>query len=55
MYEAILALAENPRPPQAKPLSGPDNWSRRVTDYRIVYTTDDEAREVTIFRAWHRR
>ena len=55
VYEAILALAENPRPPQAKPLRGVDKWSCRVGDYRIVYTIDDDAQEVTIFRARHRR
>ena len=55
VYEVILALAENPRPPRAKPLRGPDKWSRRVGDYRIVYTIDDDAQEVTIFRARHRR
>lgn len=55
IYQAILALGEYPRPPQARRLRGPDFWSRPVGDYRIVYTIDDEAKEVTIYRAWHRR
>jgi mRNA interferase RelE/StbE len=55
IHRAILDLRENPRPPQAKPLRGPDFWSRRVGDYRIVYTIDDDARVVTIYRVRHRR
>ena len=55
LYQAILGLGEDPRPPQAKRLRGPNFWSRRVGDYRVVYTIDDDARVVTIYRAWHRR
>ena len=55
VYQAILDLREDPRPPQAKQLRGPNFWSRRVGDYRIVYTIDDDDGTVTIYRAWHRR
>ena len=55
IYQAILDLSEDPRLPQAKRLRGPNFWSRRVGDCRIVYTIDDDARAVTIYWAGHRR
>ena len=55
IYQVILDLSQYPRPPQAKRLRGPNFWSRRVGDYRIVYTIDDDARVITVYRAWHRR
>ena len=52
----ILALADNPRPPGCKKLSGyRDQWRVRVGDWRVVYLIDDEAKLVTITRVAHRR
>ena len=47
--DAVHALAEDPRPRQSEKLTGrADRWRRRVGDYRIVYTIDDDAHVVTI-------
>lgn len=54
-YEAILGLAENPRPPGVKKLEEGKGWRIRVGNYRIVYTIDDSARQVTVFKVGHRR
>lgn len=59
-YERVMAavryLAENPRPATAKPLTGRrGSWSLRVGDYRVIYTTNDDARVVTVLGVAHRR
>lgn len=52
----ILALADNPRPPGCKKLTGyKDQWRVRVGDWRVIYLIDDEANLVTITRVAHRR
>lgn len=48
-------LAQEPRPPGAKKLSGRTDYSLRVGTYRILYDIDDEARTVIIYRIKHRR
>ena len=54
--DAIHALADDPRPRQSKQLrSRAGQRSRRIGDYRIIYTIDDDARVVTIVRIRHRR
>ncbi len=39
---AILALADEPRPPGCVKLKGREGWHIRVGDYRIDYGIDDE-------------
>lgn len=52
----IDALAERPRPPGAKTLSGHDElWRIRVGAYRIVYTIEDDVLVVLVVRVGHRR
>jgi mRNA interferase RelE/StbE len=55
--EAIVQLAENPRPAGVKMLHGrlQEGWRVRVGEYRILYRIDDSAREVRIFEIGHRR
>jgi len=54
--QAIDGLAINPRPPTAKTLQGDSSILRiRVGDYRILYTIDDAALLVLVFRIGHRR
>lgn len=52
----IDALAENPRPPNAKQLS--DRFRGimrlRIGSYRVSYTIDEKARTVDVLRAGHR-
>ena len=52
---AILALADDPRPPGCTRLRGRDDWRIRVGDYRIVYGIDDEQRVVEIPNVAHHR
>jgi mRNA interferase RelE/StbE len=53
---AIAALADDPRPPGAKLLSGPDRrWRIRVSDYRILYRIDDDSLVVVVVRVRHRK
>ncbi len=52
----LLALEQGPRPPGTVKLTNyTDRWHIRVGDYRIIYTIDDQAQEVTILRIVHRR
>ena len=39
---AIELLADEPRPPAAKPLRGRPAWRVRVGDYRIIYEIIDD-------------
>ena len=52
----ILALADNPRPPGCKKLSGfKDQWRIRIGNYRVVYVIEDAIITVTVTRVAHRR
>ena len=53
--EAILALAEEPRPQGAIKLTGLEGYRIRVRDMRILYRIDDQAKEVIVYRVKHRR
>jgi len=52
----ISALANDPRPLGCEKLAGAANaWRVRQGDYRILFTVDDEARVVDVFKIGHRR
>lgn len=54
--KAIDKLEKEPRPQGTKKLSGTkDGYRVRVSDYRILYTIDDQRKIVTIYRIRHRR
>lgn len=53
--EHIDGLAQNPRPPDSKPLTDQPGYRLRVGVYRILYEIDDAARLVTGYRVKHRR
>jgi mRNA interferase RelE/StbE len=54
--EAVLELAENPRPDGVTKLKGSDRTYRvRVGDYRVVYDIYDQERVVALIRCQHRR
>jgi mRNA interferase RelE/StbE len=57
VLEAIMALSVQPRPPQAKALTGEfKGYLRiRVGSYRIVYQIQSEVLVVMIIRIGHRR
>jgi mRNA interferase RelE/StbE len=55
LARAIDALADTPRPPQAKALQGSEALLRvRVGDYRVIYRVIDGAEEVRVIRIGHR-
>jgi mRNA interferase RelE/StbE len=54
----ISLLAEEPRPPAAKMLSGNDAprlWWVRTGDYRVIYTIEDDVLLVLVINVRHRR
>ena len=52
---AIDLLADEPRPPAAKKLTGRPEWRVRTGDYRILYRIQDEILLVVVVDAGHRR
>lgn len=51
----LQGLAANPRPHGSEKLSGEDRHRIRQGDWRIVYSIDDEKKEVVIVKVGHRR
>jgi mRNA interferase RelE/StbE len=53
---AIQALAQNPRPPGCKKLSGEDSvWRIRVGNYRVVYYIQDKQLLVLVLKLGDRK
>jgi mRNA interferase RelE/StbE len=48
--KAILSLSGNPRPHGSKKLTGKEGYRIRDRNYRVLYTIDDEAKIVVIYR-----
>ena len=56
LWPRIKALADQPRPTQARKLRGAEKAYRlRVRRYRIIYTIDDQQKLVTITAIRHRK
>ena len=56
LWPRMKALAQDPRPRQAKRLKGAEKAYRlRVRAYRVVYTVDDEQKMVVVTAVRHRR
>ncbi len=53
--ERILALEDNPRPLGSRKLRGGEAYRLRVGDYRVLYTSDDQARRIFVYCVAHRR
>ena len=56
--DALLRrLSVNPRPRGVVRLRGRESvgWRVRVGEYRVLYTVDDDARMVRVYRIAHRR
>ncbi|MEJ2733781.1 MAG: type II toxin-antitoxin system RelE/ParE family toxin [Anaerolineae bacterium] len=52
----IRALAENPRRPGCRKLTGSENdWRIRIGDCRAIYETDEAEKAVRVYRIRHRR
>lgn len=52
---AIALLADDPRPPGARPLRGRPAYRVRVGDYRVIYTIEDDVLLVVVVDLGHRR
>ncbi len=52
---AIQQLADNPRPPQSKKLSGQERFRIRQGNYRILYTIEDDHLVVCVVKVGNRR
>ena len=55
IMSAIGSLADNPRPPQSKKLSGHDRYRLRHGVYRIIYSIEDDKLIVCVVKVGHRR
>ena len=52
----IQALADDPRPPGCRKLTGSESdWRIRIGDHRVVYEIDEIENAVRVFRVRHRR
>ncbi len=54
VVDRIAVLADDPRPPGCRKLSGRDAYRIRQGAYRIVYTVDDGEVVVEVVRVAHR-
>ena len=52
---AIKSLAEDPRPPQSKKLSGDEKYRLRSGVYRILYSIEDDKLIVCVVKVRHRK
>lgn len=55
ILKRIEGLAENPRPNDAKKLSGEEKYRIRFGGYRILYLIEDGVLIVYVFKVAHRR
>lgn len=52
---AISALANNPRPPQARKLAGSEKYRLRCGIYRVLYELWDDVLVVCVVKVAHRK
>lgn len=55
ILQRIQGLADNPRPQGCEKLSGEEKYRVRQGWYRIVYSVDEGARNVLVFKVAHRK
>lgn len=53
--EAIFRLADEPRPPGCKKLTGREGWRLRVGRYRILYEITEATLTIIVLDMGHRR
>lgn len=53
--QAIVSLAETPRPVGCKKLANRDAWRVRMGDYRVIYEIHDRELVVIVIRVVHRK
>jgi len=52
---AIGALADDPRPPQSRKLSGSEKYRLRCGVYRVLYEIQDDVLVVCVVKVGHRK
>jgi mRNA interferase RelE/StbE len=55
IMEAIQALADDPRPPQSRKLSGSEKYRLRCGAYRVLYEIQDDVLIVCVVKVGHRK
>lgn len=55
ILERIYLLINNPYGQNSQKLGGGKGYRIRIGDYRVVYTVDKTAKEITVIRIRHRR
>lgn len=55
IIEAINALADDPRPPQSRKLSGAEKYRLRCGVYRVLYEIQDNVLVVCVVKVGHRK
>jgi mRNA interferase RelE/StbE len=55
LVEWIRGLSKDPRPRGAEKLSAHELCRIRRGDYRIVYSVDDDAKTIVVYKIGHRR
>jgi len=55
ILKAIRSLADDPRPPQSRKLTGDDKCRLRCGVYRVLYTIEDDRLVVCVVKVRHRR
>jgi mRNA interferase RelE/StbE len=55
ILDRIGQLADDPRPPGARKLSGEEKYPIRIGMYRVLYTVDDTMMIVVIIKVGNRR
>ena len=55
LSQKLLELEQNPRVGNVRKLRGMEGYRLRVGDYRILFTIDDVAKEVRVYRVKHRK
>ncbi len=53
--QKLVKLKQNPRLASVKKLRGIEGYRLRIGDYRVLFTIDDESKEVCIYRIKHRK
>jgi mRNA interferase RelE/StbE len=55
IIEAVQDLADDPRPPQSRKLSGAEKYRLRCGVYRVLYEIQDDVLVICIVKVGHRR
>jgi mRNA interferase RelE/StbE len=55
ILNAVRSLADNPRLPQSRKLSGDEKYRLRCGVYRVLYLIDDPRRVVFVVKVAHRK